>query len=88
MVDPEYGQPFLYAIDLINRDKAHASRRALSRPWMADPVLQGTYKRVVKKGSICHMVTYSPHIALWLQRLEEADDKASVNVCSLMTSQT
>ena len=74
------GRPFLYAVDLVNRDKAHASRRCLSRPWQADGLLSEAYDRAVKRGSICHMVTYSPHLAQWLREMEDADSEASVNV--------
>merc|ERR1711884_583932 len=58
VVDPQYGQPFLPSIDLINRDRAHASRRVLSRPWLADTIMKDLYALTVQKGSICHLITH------------------------------
>ena len=44
------------------RDKAHASRRLLSRPWAADPVLTEMCLKFLKRGSMARLVQNSVEI--------------------------
>lgn len=51
-------------IQLLLRDKAHASRRLTSRPWLADPFFANLLEKYVqKKGSILHTIQHSPDIS-------------------------
>ena len=36
-------RPLLPSLKFVNRDKAHASRRVIQRPWFADAVLKSVY---------------------------------------------
>ena len=44
------------------RDKAHASRRLLSRPWAADPVFKEMCTTFLKRGSMARLVQNSVEI--------------------------
>ena len=45
------------------RDKAHSSRRVVSRPWAADPFIKETTMIFARgRGSIARMIHNSPHI--------------------------
>eukprot|EP00974_Lingulodinium_polyedra_P063030 6083459-Lingulodinium_polyedra.AAC.1 len=51
---------------IVMRDKAHASRRVLSRPWQAIPALKDVVNRWVRgKSSPCQLVMHSPTFRAW-----------------------
>ena len=70
-------QSVLPALRLVNRDRAHGSRRVVKRPWSADPYLRQVHEELVlKKTSMARIITYSPAIKLWYQEFQgESDDK-------------
>ena len=45
-------RPLLPNLRFVNRDKAHASRRVIKRPWFADPELRSVYTEFVAMMSV------------------------------------
>ena len=56
----------LPSLRVVGRDKTHASRRVLTRPWRADPYLSDCYDTaLMNKDSIISVISNSDDIADW-----------------------
>lgn len=56
----------LPSLKIVGRDKTHASRRVLTRPWRADPYLSECYDAaLMNKDSIISVITNSDEITEW-----------------------
>ena len=59
---------------IVMRDKAHASRRVLSRPWQAIPALMEVVNRWVRgRSSPCQLVMHSPTFRAWFHSFIACD---------------
>ena len=71
--------PILPALKMINRDRAHASRRVVKRPWSADDFLASIHANLVmKKTSMVRVIQYSPAIKKWYQEFQGEMDRQIV----------
>ena len=53
--------PMLPGLKVINRDRAHACRRVVKRPWTTDDYLKSVHDHLVlSKTSMCRAIQYSP----------------------------
>ena len=62
-------RPLLPNLVFVHRDKAHAGRRVLRRPWLADEVLKGVHSSCVGMFSV---IQHSPAVKSWYQEAQRA----------------
>ena len=73
-------EPVLPNICAVLKDKTHASRRLVSRPWAADPYLADLLtKYITNEGSIVHTIQNSPDITNTFQKHCAAITNCPVN---------
>lgn len=61
-------RPLFPNLVFVHRDKAHAGRRVLRRPWYADEVLKGVHTSCVAMFSV---IQYSSAVKAWYQDAQQ-----------------
>ena len=70
--DDNVDVPLLPNIQIINRDKAHASRRVLKTPWKANEYLDSVYVALFgRKQSFVKIIQYSQVIKPWYEEFQD-----------------
>jgi hypothetical protein len=70
--DDNVDVPLLPNIQIINRDKAHASRRVLKTPWKANEYLDSVYVALLGwKQSFVKIIQYSQVIKPWYEEFQD-----------------
>ena len=70
--DDNVDVPLLPNIQIINRDKAHASRRVLKTPWKANEYLESVYVALFgRKQSFVKIIQYSKVIKPWYEEFQD-----------------
>ena len=62
-------RPLLPNLMFVHRDKAHAGRRVLKRPWFADEVLKSVH---ISCNSMFSVIQHSPTVKDWYQEAQRA----------------
>ena len=62
-------RPLLPNLMFVHRDKAHAGRRVLQRPWFADEVLKSVH---ISSVTIFSVIQHSPTVKDWYQQAQRA----------------
>jgi hypothetical protein len=78
-LESSFVSPLLPALKFVNRDRAHASRRVVQRPWYADEYLKTIQdKLVMSSTAMVSIIQHSPGIKAVYQECQDAcgdDDK-------------
>ena len=60
-------RPLFPMLQLVNRDRAHAMKRVVKRPWFADPFLKNVYVRFTDWFKA---IEHSPMLQVWYQEFQ------------------
>jgi len=73
-------RPLLPNIIFVNRDRCHASRRAVSRPWEADPLGKCLLKILKGSNSVMALIQHSVSIGEWYTEYQLAMPRRIITI--------
>ena len=72
-------RPLFRNLRFINRDRAHASRRVVKRPWTADDTLMGVHQQLINnKDSMTSVIENSHVLKIWYKEYQKSMETQSI----------